>query len=123
MNDTESSSVVRRVLELIENHVELGTLECRYESSRVRRQICAIAVGAAFGLAAFVFLQVALIQGLLCIGFPLWAFCLLAAAFYGTLAVMIYRLWGRRQPEAGSPFQASGEEFKRSLQWIRENLS
>jgi len=123
MNGMESSSVIQRVMGLLEDHIELGTLECRYESSQARRRICAIALGAVFGLTAFVFLQVALIRGLLRTGLPLWVLCLVAAAVYGALSVFIYRRWGRRDPRAGPPFQASGEEFKRSLQWIRQHSS
>jgi len=115
--------VVRRVMGLLEDHIELGTLECRYESGQARRRICAVTFGAVFGLTAFVFLQVALIQGLLRVGLPLWALCLLTAVIYGVLAGFIYHRWGRRDPAAGDPFQASGEEFKRNLQWIRQNLS
>jgi hypothetical protein len=122
-NGMESSSSIQRVMTLLEDHMELGALECRYESSQARRRIRAVIFGAVFGLTAFVFLQVALVQGLLRAGFPLLELCLLAAAVYGTLAVIIYRRWGRRDPRAGPPFQTSGEEFKRSLQWIRQNLS
>lgn len=125
MNGThkETSSTAQRVIGLLQDHVELGTLECHYESSQTRRRVCAIFLGVVFGLTAFVFVQVAMIQGLLRAGLPLWAFSLLAAAFYGTLAGTIYHRWGRRDPRAGAPFQASGEELKRNLQWIRQNLS
>ena len=122
-NGIESSSVIQRITELLEDHIELGTLECRYESSQARRRIFAIILGVVFGLTAFVFLQIAAVHALLHLGLPLWAVCLVLAAIYGVSSAIVYRRWGRRDTRAGPPFQASSEEIKRSLQWIRQHLS
>ena len=121
-NGIESSSVIQRIVTLLEDHIKLGALECRYESNQARRRIGAIILGAVFGLTAFVFLQIVAVHGLLHLGLPLWVVCLFGTAFYGLLSVFIYRRWGRRNPRAGLPFQASGEELKRSLQWIRQTF-
>jgi len=123
MNGMKSSSTIQQILELLDDYIELGTLECRYEGSQARRRIYFVVLGAVLGLTAFVLVQVAAVHGLLQRDLPLRAICLLAATGYGILSVCICRWRGRRDPSAGKPFQASSEEFRCNLQWIRQNLS
>ena len=120
---SEAPSLGRRILELLENHLELVQLECRYESGVGRRRLYSMAFAVLCLVSAFVFIQVVLTVVLLYWGFPLYATCLTLALFWAVVGVLIYQKYGQRDPLVREPFEGTRQELRTSLQWIQKNIS
>jgi uncharacterized membrane protein YqjE len=108
---------------LIEDHLKLAYLEYRYERDRVRRKSRALLLGAAFGLAAFVFSQIAAILGFQYAGWHSYTACLVMAGVNLALAGIFTLSRGRRDPRVGEPFQTSRDELTKTLERMAHTLS
>jgi uncharacterized membrane protein YqjE len=120
---TAKKSRLSEIIALLEDHLELLSLELRYERSQGARRLVAWGVAGALALCAFVFLQIALVRALVHAGFGTGWVCLGLGAAYVIAAAIVYRLWGRRDARAGAPFQSSREELSENLKWIRKIFS
>ena len=73
----EAPSFSKRALEILEDHMELAQLEFQYESEVGRRRFGMLLVSALCLISAFVFIQVAIVHGLMYLGLPLYGACLI----------------------------------------------
>jgi len=111
------------VINLVEDHARLASLEWRYEKTHILRKVCSIAAAALLTLTAYVLAQVALFWEV----FRLWRSVVgvslgLAAINAGSAALLVWGLF-RKDPRAGKPFQGTTEEWKETTLWIRELFS
>ncbi|MFA5975910.1 MAG: phage holin family protein [Elusimicrobiota bacterium] len=111
------------LLNVLMDHAELVSLEARFEARQALRRLIAIVVACVLAVAAFVYLQIALIAGLLRLGLTLGTAGLVMGGVYG-LAALVIGLWvGRRHPKVGSPFEATRREIRETIEWIRKIFS
>jgi uncharacterized membrane protein YqjE len=122
-NGESQKSVTGEVLSLLEDHMELASLEWEYEKAQSMRRLGALAGAALLVVTAFAFLQVAIVQGLVAFGLSLPVASLVLAGVYGIAAAGLMATSGRRDPRAGEPFQGTRAEIKRNLRWIRQIFS
>ena len=120
---SEAPSLVRHILELLENHLELVQLECRYESGVGRRRLYMTTLAALCLVSAFVFVQIVLFLALVKWGLPFYAACLALALFWATCGILIYQKYGQRDPRVREPFEGTRQELSKSLQWIQKHIS
>ncbi len=122
MNKTVPS-LPNRLLDLVDDHIELAELETRYELKKGHKRLEALlAVG--LGIAAtFVLVLVSLLDALMRAGVPIYASGLILALLVGGASYAIYHHHGQRDAEAGEAFSGSRQELRRTLQWIRQHLS
>lgn len=118
-----SSSIVSQIIGLLEDQLDLLSLEWQYEKKQGCRRFVGIIIGFVLILTAFLFLQVALVRGLIALGGSLGWICVGLGGAYGALGLVIYGRFARRDPSVGEPFQASREELKRNLEWIQKLFS
>lgn len=108
---------------LVADHGELAALELRYESAQMMKRTVALAVGAAFAIAAFAIFELVVLHGLVRLGLSwLWASVTLCLA-NGASSWVIFKFVGRRDPRAGGMFEGSRREMKETLQWIQKRFS
>jgi len=120
---SEAPSLRHEILSLLEDHLELGQLEYRYESAVGRRRLWVLALAVLCLVSAFVFIQIVLTMALRHWGFPLYAACLALAFVWATAGVLIYQKFGQRDPRVPGPFEGTRQELRRSLQWIQKHIS
>src|SRR5262245_20597562 len=116
-------SVIGEALELLEDQMELTSLEWQYETGQGVRRLLALAAAGVLGVIAFALLQVALVLGLVAVGLSIAQAALLLAAVYGIAAAVLYGKFGKRDKRAGGPFQGTRDEMRKNLQWIRQFFS
>jgi hypothetical protein len=116
-------SLLKQLGQLLKTHIELGLLESRFEAEQRARRAAVLAVAAFLGLTAYVFLQVLIVQGLMAAGLSAALACLVLFGLYALTAAVLVLAVGKRQPQAGQPFQGSRDEFQRSREWIRARFS
>ena len=122
-NGEPKRSVTGDVLSLLEDQVELASLELEYEMDQAVRRLGALVVGAFLGLTAFAILQIAIVSGLERLGLSLAQASLILAAVYGIVGATLIMKFGRRDKLAGAPFQGTLDEVRKNLRWIRKFLS
>ena len=122
-NGSQKPSFVRNLIGLVEDHVELASLELNYAKQEGRRRLIGLAVGAVFALCAFLFLQVALMFGLMALGLTAGIACLILGGVYAAVALGVMAKYGRSDPETRDVFQGSRQELGRSLKWIEKHFS
>jgi uncharacterized membrane protein YqjE len=116
-------SFSKRILDLIEDHLDLAQLEWRYESETGRRRLGGLALAALSAFAALIMIHLMLIDLLHRWGMPLYGIGLLLAVLWSGVAWYAYQRFARRAPDVGTPFQATREELRNTLRWTRQNLS
>jgi uncharacterized membrane protein YqjE len=120
---SEAPSLRQRILGLLDDHLELAQLECRYESEAGRRRLIALAFVALCLVSAFVFMQIVLTRTLLHRGWSLSGACLALALFWSAAGLGIYLKAGRRDPRVPEAFEGTRQELRRSLQWMQKHIS
>jgi uncharacterized membrane protein YqjE len=110
----------RDVFGLLEDHLELASLEWEYEKAQGIRRIIGLTIGAVAGLCAFIFLQVAIVTVLIRAGMPVWGAAVLLTGLYGVVAVICFKVFGKRPAKAGEPFQGTKTEIRKNLRWIQQ---
>ena len=122
-NGKPQPSLTGTALSLLEDQMELATLELEYEAGYSAKRLVAVLASLFLGLTAFAILQVAIIYGLKLLGLSIPVSCLILAAVYGVGAGVLIGTVGKRDKRAGSPFQGTREELRKNLRWIRQILS
>ena len=120
---SEAPSLRHEILGLLEDHLELGQLEYRYESEVGRRRLLVLAFAALCLLSSLVFVQMGLFHVMVNRGFSFYAICLMFAVFWAVVGICLYQYVGRRDVQAGKPFEGTGKELRRSIQWIQTHFS
>lgn len=126
MTDSEGEPKGSRwseIFALLDDQLKLASLELRYEKALALRRVLAYGMVVLLVATAFVLLQVALVCALLRVGLALGGACLGLGCVYVAGAWGVFRVWARRDPRVGKPFQASAEELKENLRWIRKFFS
>src|SRR5262245_25047427 len=108
-------TVVSDVVGLIEDHIELASLEWQFEKEQGTRRLMAVGAGLILGLCAFGFLQIAILGGLVGLGMPLWGAAVSLAVVYGGIAGVCLWRFGHRPAQAGEPFQGTRAEIRKNL--------
>ena len=119
----EATSLLKHIPGVLEEYFELFQLECRYESEVGRRRLVAGACAALCLVTAFVFIQIALVDGLLHVGVPLYAAVLGLALVWSAIGFWIFHQFGQRDVRVGEPFEGTRHELRRNLQWMQKHLS
>ena len=122
-NGQGKKSLVGEAFELIDDHLELASLEWEYEKAQSLRRLGGLAGVAVMVLSAFALLQVAAVYGLVHFGLSVGFACLALAGVYVAIAVFLFWKFGRRDPRAGEPFQGTRQELHYNLKWIRQFFS
>jgi uncharacterized membrane protein YqjE len=120
---TKKKNVVGEVIGLVEDHLDLATLEWEYEKQQGARKLTAIAVAGVLILTAYVLVQFGLVHTLTRLGLSSDVACALLASVYVLLGGLILWQFARRDPRAGRPFQATCQEITKNLQWIQKLFS
>lgn len=107
----------------VADHVDLASLELRYETQQAGKKLFAFALILILVLTGFIVLQVALVGALMKLGLSLGSSALVFSGLYFVLAIVVYAAWGRRDKRAGSPFGATQKELRETIQWIQKILS
>lgn len=119
----EKRSRLGDFLKVFRDHAALASLEARFEAVHASRRLLGAAIAAVLALAAFVYLQIALVAALIALGLKLSQACLALAAVCGAGAVMTIRWAVRRAPGAGRPFEATRREMGETVEWIQKLFS
>lgn len=117
------SSFIHQALRLAQDHIKLGLLETRFEVAQARRRAVALVFAATAFLTAHVFLQIALVRGLMALGLPMGAATVILAIAYFGVSAYITLIYGQRDKAAGVRFEGSKEELERSKEWIQKRFS
>jgi uncharacterized membrane protein YqjE len=116
-------SMISQVLAQISDHLELISLESRYESGRAMRWLAFVGASLFIAFFAFALLQVTFVGLLMKMGLSLGLSCLTLAVVYGLVAAGLGWTVMRSNRGAGMPFEASQREIKETLKWIQKLLS
>jgi uncharacterized membrane protein YqjE len=108
---------------LLEDQIDLASLEWQFEKSHSLKRIGALVFAVFLAFAAFVFIQVAIIAGIVATGRSIWLSALILAGVYLIIAILLLWKFGRRDPKAGSPFHGTRQEFRKNLKWIQQIFS
>src|SRR5437588_655598 len=124
-NGTEQKKHTRvgEILQVLMDHVDLVSLEAQFEARIASRRLGAFAAAFILVLAAFIYLQVALIQALAALGLQVVYSCLIIALIYCLGAALLVRWGTRRDPKAGRPFEATRREMEETVEWIQKLFS
>jgi len=122
--DTDpKQTVISEVLDVLSDHVEILSLEWRYESRQAARRLAAVGIALVLSFTAFLLLQVALVYGLMAAGLNAGWASLLLAAIYMIAGAFAWQIFGRRDIRAGRPFEATRRQLPESKQWIQKLFS
>ena len=110
-------------LGLLQDHLELASLECAYEKKEGWRRLLSIGVGVILLISSFIYFQLALVGWFLRMGLSWDGIGLILGIFYFVAGILVIWLLGKRQEGVGTPFQGSLAELKRSLNWIEKRFS
>ena len=108
---------------MLEDHVELASLELRFARQELRRRTMFLFGAILGGVSAFVLLHVAGLSILSRLGVPLYIPCLMLTLAYAIIAQRAFRRAVWRDPRVGEYFQATSQELNKSLQWTRQLFS
>jgi uncharacterized membrane protein YqjE len=122
-NGSGKKSIVGEVLELLDDQLELASLEWQYEKTNSLKRILAIVSGAMFAVSAFALLLVAAVLGLTGLGLSLIQSCLVLAVILGGFSAVLILRFSRRDPKVGAPFQGTRQEARKNLKWMRQLFS
>jgi uncharacterized membrane protein YqjE len=122
-NGESKKSITGEVLSLLEDHMELASLEWEYEKTQTKRRLGALAVIALLAMSAFAFLQIAIVYGLVALGLTFPLASLVLAGTYLIIAAILCSTMGKRDKRAGEPFQGTRQEIRRNIKWIRQIFS
>jgi uncharacterized membrane protein YqjE len=123
-HDTRPPSLLANLAGVLEDHVNLATIEAEFEVDQARRRFLVLGVALMLGSIAFLLGQVAIVDGLVALlKLPVWAVCLILMVIYGSAAAYIVTHFGRRDPKAGTPFAGTRRELIGTLQWIQKLFS
>ena len=123
-NGTEKrGNIWREVAGQISDHVDLATLELRYEAEHAGKKLLAAAIMFLFVLTGFIVLQVALVGALMKLGLSLGVSALILSGVYFVMAVLVYMALARRDKRVGPPFSATQRELHETMRWIQKILS
>jgi uncharacterized membrane protein YqjE len=122
-NGESKKSITGEVLSLLEDHMELASLEWEYEKAQSKRRLGALAGIALLSVSAFAFLQIAIVAGLVALGLTLPIASLVLAGAYLILSAILFSTLGKRDKQAGEPFQGTRQEIRRNIKWIRQIFS
>ncbi len=120
---SHTRSFLGHVISLLRDHLALADLELKYEISQLQRRGLVLAIAGLFILIAFVLLQVGLVAYGISLGYSLVKVCAVLAFGYGAVAAALVLFLGRRDPQAGEPFQGTRNELSKNLQWIQKLFS
>jgi len=109
-------------LGLLNDHLELASLEWGYEKQEGWRRLLGFCVGAILLLSSFAYLQMALIGWLLRMGLKWEGIGLILGPAYLVSGILVILLFGKRQKGLGAPFQGSRSELQRSIKWIEKRF-
>jgi hypothetical protein len=123
-NGTEHrSNIWKEVAGQISDHVDLASLELRYETQQAGKKLFASAVIFILVLTRFIVLQVALVGAMMKVGLSLGVSASILAGAYFALAIAVWWLLGRRDKLAGPPFIGTQREIHETLRWMQKILS
>jgi uncharacterized membrane protein YqjE len=126
MNENGSpkqGNIWKDVAEQVADHVDLASLELRFEAERATKKLVVAAAAFILVLTGFIVLQVAIVGGLMKTGLSLGLSATLLSSLYFLLAIGIYLKWGKRDRRAGQPFARTQTELRETLKWIQNILS
>ena len=121
-NDRKSN-IWRDVAGQVSDHVDLASLELRYETKQVGQKVLAYAIILILVLTGFIVLQVAAVGALMKAGLSLGLAALILSGLYFVLALSVYWVFGKRDKRVGPPFAATQRELHETLEWIQKILS
>jgi uncharacterized membrane protein YqjE len=107
----------------VSDHVDLASLELRYETKQVGKKLLAYAIILVLVLTGFIVLQVAAVGALMKVGLSLGLSALILSGVYLLLALVVYWVLGRRDKRVGPPFAGTQRELHETLEWIQKILS
>src|SRR6266481_3468242 len=116
------SNIWREVAGQVSDHVDLASLELRYETTQVGKKLLACAIILVLVLTGFIVLQVAAVGALMKVGLSLGLSALLLSGLYFILALVVYWVLGRRDKRVGPPFASTQRELHETLEWIQKIL-
>ena len=107
----------------VADHVDLASLELRYESQQVAKRLIAFGIILVLVMTGFIVLQVSLVGYLTKFGLSLGTSALILGGFYFILAIVVYFALARRGKRVGPPFAATQRELRETIEWIQKILS
>ncbi len=123
-NGTEQrTNIWREVAGQISDHVDLASLELRYETEHAGKKLLAAAIIFVLVLTGFLVAQVGLVIALMKVGLSLGISALVLGSVYFVSALIVYWTLGRRDRRIGPPFSATQREIHETMQWIQKILS
>jgi uncharacterized membrane protein YqjE len=117
------SNIWREVAGQVSDHVDLASLELRYEAKQVGKRLLASAIIFVLVLTGFIVLQVAAVGALMKVGLSLGLSALILSGLYFFLALGVYWVLARRDKRIGPPFASTQRELHETLEWIQKILS
>src|SRR5258708_3789110 len=104
-NGTENrTNIWKEVAGQISHHVDLASLELRYEAEHAGKKIFAAAIVFILVMTGFIVVQVAIIGALMKLDLSLGLSALIVSLVYFVSAFGVYWALGRRNKRAGPPF-------------------
>jgi uncharacterized membrane protein YqjE len=122
-NGHSHRSAIGEFIALLEDQMDLASLEWEYEKNLNFKRIGAVIAAVFLGFAAFMFIQVAIVMGIAALGVPVGWACVILAAVYVLVAGLLLRNFAQRDPRVGAPFQGTRQEFRKNLRWISQIFS
>jgi uncharacterized membrane protein YqjE len=119
----ERSNVWKEVAGQVSDHVDLASLELRYETQQAGKKLVAAAIIFLLVLTGFIVLQIAMVGALTKIGLSMTISALILCGLYFALAAGVYWVLGRRDKRVGPPFVKTQRELHETLRWIQKILS
>jgi uncharacterized membrane protein YqjE len=119
----ERTNIWREVAGQISDHVDLASLELRFEAHQAGRKLLAAAIVLVLTLTGFIVLQVALVGAMMRVGLSLGASALILSGLYFLMALAVAWTLGRRDKKVGPPFVGTQRELHETLRWIQKILS
>ncbi len=116
-------SILQSVVGLLQDQLDLFSLELGFEKRQVRRRALALVAIGIFGLLSAALFQVAIVLWLAKEAPNIAGVCGLLGLLYGVIAGGIFWGLGRRDPRAGKPFEGSRRQLDENLKWIQTLFS
>src|SRR5690348_11967877 len=105
------TNIWKEIAGQVSDHIDLASLELRYEAEHAGKKILAGALMLILVLTGFILLQVAFVDGLMKLGLSLGVSALILGGCYLVVALVVYRILGRRDRRAGPPFAGTQREL------------
>ncbi len=117
------TNIWKEVAGQLSDHVDLASLEMRYEAVQAGKKLIAAGIVFIFVLTGFIVMQVAIVGALMKTGLSLGLSAFLVSMVYFAVAFAAYWMLGRRNKHAGPPFIGTQRELHETLRWIQKILS